>query len=241
MKRTLLLSATLLSLASAPLAYAQQPDPAPSPAASQAAPIIRATPPPRDPGARQDHPPQRMIMSRDIQIIAPGGRGNQSRIAPPGIWWKNPDLVQKLNITPDQQARMDGIFQQSRIQLIDLKANVEKQDVILEPMLDANPPDTNKVLTQIDKTAQARAELEKANARMLLGVRAVLTPDQWSRLQAEQRSNRHTIIIRKGGPEGSEGITPARGPRLEGHGPSASLEDLDIDIDLGPDTPAPAL
>jgi hypothetical protein len=33
--------------------------------------------------------------------------------------------------------------------------------------------------------AQARAELEKANARMLLGIRRVLTPDQWKKLQAE--------------------------------------------------------
>ena len=42
-----------------------------------------------------------------------------------------------------------------------------------------------KVLAQIDRIAQARAELEKANARMLLGLRGVLTLDQWKKLQAE--------------------------------------------------------
>jgi len=31
--------------------------------------------------------------------------------------------------------------------------------------------------------AQTRAELEKANARMLLGIRRVLNPDQWKKLQ----------------------------------------------------------
>jgi hypothetical protein len=31
--------------------------------------------------------------------------------------------------------------------------------------------------------AQARAELEKANARMLLGIRRVLNQDQWKKLQ----------------------------------------------------------
>ena len=35
----------------------------------------------------------------------------------------------------------------------------------MEPMLAANPPDTNKILAQIDHTAQARAELEKAMPR----------------------------------------------------------------------------
>jgi Spy/CpxP family protein refolding chaperone len=121
------------------------------------------------------------------------------RIGPPGIWWKNPDLVQKLSITADQQKRMDDIFQQSRLQLIDLKANVEKQEVTLEPMLDANPPDTNKVLAQIDRVAQARAELEKANAKMLLGIRGVLTADQWTKLQQEERTNRKVIFRRDGG------------------------------------------
>ncbi len=57
----------------------------------------------------------------------------------------------------------------------------------MEPMLAANPPDTNKVLAQIDHTAQARADLEKANAKMLLGIRNVLTPDQWTKLQAEEK------------------------------------------------------
>jgi Spy/CpxP family protein refolding chaperone len=126
------------------------------------------------------------------------------------MWWKNPDIVQKLTLTSDQQKRMDDIFQQSRLQLIDLKANVEKQEVMLEPMLSANPPDTNKVLAQIDRVAGARAELEKANARMLLGIRGVLSADQWTKLQAAQRDNQRFMFHFKGGPDGP-GFGP--GPR----------------------------
>ena len=137
-----------------------------------------------------------------------GGMHSGFRIGPPGIWWHNPDLIQKLNLTPDQQKRMDDILQQSRLQLIDLRANVEKQEVLMEPMLATNPPDTNKILAQIDHTAQARAELEKANAKMLLGIRNVLTPDQWTKLQAEQRDRRSMRMRREGGtPGGSEGPT----------------------------------
>ncbi len=99
-------------------------------------------------------------------------------------------MVQALSLSADQQKRMNDVFQQARLQLIDLKANVEKQNVLLEPMLDANPPDTTRVLAQIDRVAQARAELEKTNAKMLLGIRSVLTPEQWTKLQAEERSHR---------------------------------------------------
>ena len=125
------------------------------------------------------------------------------RIGPPGIWWHNADLIQKLALTPDQQKKMDDILQQSRLQLIDLRANVEKQEVLMEPMLAANPPDTNKILAQIDQAAQARAELEKANAKMLLGIRNVLTPDQWTKLQAEERQHRGMRI--RGGSKGPGG------------------------------------
>jgi Spy/CpxP family protein refolding chaperone len=111
-----------------------------------------------------------------------GGMGAGFRIAPMGMWWKRPMVVQRLTLTPEQTKKMDGIFEQSRLQLIDLKANVEKQNVLLEPLLSANPPDTAKALAQIDKVAEARAELEKANARMLLGIRSVLTPGQWTKL-----------------------------------------------------------
>ena len=145
-----------------------------------------------------------------------GGEGMRSglRIGPPGIWWHNADLIQKLNLTPDQQKKMDDILQQSRLQLIDLRANVEKQEVLMEPMLAANPPDTNKILAQIDHTAQARAELEKANAKMLLGIRNVLTPDQWTKLQAERRDRRGMRM--RGGPDGQGG--PGAPPNPAGPG-----------------------
>jgi Spy/CpxP family protein refolding chaperone len=141
-----------------------------------------------------------------------GGIHSGFLIGPPGIWWHNPDLIQKLTLTPDQQKRMDDILQQSRLQLIDLRANVEKQEVLMEPMLAANPPDTNKILAQIDHTAQARAELEKANAKMLLSIRNVLSPDQWTKLQAERRDHRGMRMRHGDMPGGPGGPAPQRGP-----------------------------
>jgi Spy/CpxP family protein refolding chaperone len=111
-----------------------------------------------------------------------GGMG-EGHFGPGGMWWKNPLVVQRLTLTPDQVTRMDAIFQKSRIDLIDLKANLEKQEVMLEPLLSANPPDTAKATLQIDKVADARASLEKANAKMLLSIRGVLTADQWTKLR----------------------------------------------------------
>ncbi len=111
----------------------------------------------------------------------------------PGRWWNNPQMVQKLAINSDQQKKMDDIFQQNRLRLIDLNATLQKEELIMEPLVGADQPDETKILGQIDKVAQARAELEKANARFLLGIRRILTPDQWKKLQAETQSGPNEI------------------------------------------------
>lgn len=184
MRHTTLLTLALLAPLSGSFLLAQQPG--------------NGGPPPPSPG-----------MGRSMHMGPGDSRG---RFGSMGMWWKNPDLVEKIGLTADQQKKMDDIFQQSRLQLIDLRANVEKQEVEMEPMLAANPPDTNRILAQIDKTAQARAELEKANARMLLGIRSVLTPDQWTKLQAE-RGNRRMRDRRGPGGPGNPGDAGKPGPQ----------------------------
>src|SRR3569833_2149338 len=100
-----------------------------------------------------------------------------------GRWWNNQKIVEKLKLTDDQRKAMDDIFQKHRERLVDLRANVEKAEIEMEPMVRADQPNESAVLGQIDKVAQARAELEKANARFLFALRAKLTPDQWKQVQ----------------------------------------------------------
>jgi Spy/CpxP family protein refolding chaperone len=155
-------------------------------------------------------------MSGGRGMAGGGMMGGGLRIAPPGMWWKNPGIVTRLTLTPEQTKKMDDIFQASRIELIGLKANVETENARLDPMLSANPPDTAKTLAQIDKVAQARANLEKADARMLLGIRSVLTPDQWTKLHAGGPGG----FGRPGGPgaPGGAAATPGAPGQANGYG-----------------------
>jgi protein CpxP len=118
----------------------------------------------------------------------------------PGRWWNNPEMAQKLGLTPDQQKRMDDIFQQNRMKLIDLNASLQKEEATMDPLMEADQPDEARILAQIDRVAQARAELEKADARMLLGIRRTLTPEQWKKLQAEGPGPRRGTGGHGGGP-----------------------------------------
>ncbi len=104
----------------------------------------------------------------------------------PGKWWLDPGIAQRLDLTADQQKRIESLFQQNRPRLVDLSAALRKEEATMDSLMQADHPDEPRILAQIDRIAEARAELEKANARFLLGIRTVLTPDQWRRMQADR-------------------------------------------------------
>ncbi len=91
----------------------------------------------------------------------PGGPGGPLHVGPPGRWWDDPDFVKRLGLSSDQQKKMDEIFNTNRLKLIDQFAALQKEEAIMEPLVAADPPDEGKLLAQIDRVAQARAELEK--------------------------------------------------------------------------------
>jgi Spy/CpxP family protein refolding chaperone len=138
-----------------------------------------------------------------------GGRG--MGIVPHGMWWKNPDTVKLLNITPEQQKQLDKILLDSRVQLIQMHAILEEEQLKLEPLLNATPFDQQRAFGQISHIADLRADLEKTDARMLLSLRGVLSADQWTKLQSEKHSRR----MGDWGPDGQRGP----GSRNWHHGP----------------------
>ncbi len=212
MNPKLLLAASLLL--SVP-AFSQDATPPPPPDGAQTLP---GGAPPR---GRGPHGPGAMTMRGDKR--GPGGmehgmeggmRGRERGLLPPGIWWKNPELTARIGLSAEQQKRIEDTFLQSRIQLIHLHASIEEEQVKLEPLLGTNPIDQGKALAQINKVADLRADMEKANAKMLLSIRGVLTADQWTKLQAEHHMRGGRGDGFKGGPNGGPG-----GPRGE-NGPA---------------------
>jgi Spy/CpxP family protein refolding chaperone len=111
-------------------------------------------------------------------------------LGPPGRWWSDPRLVQLLQLTAAQQKAMDNVFEQNRAKLIVLNNALRREEAILKPLVAADTLDEAKIVSQIDRVAQSRAELEKANGRMLIELRKLLVGDQWRRLQADDPANR---------------------------------------------------
>jgi Spy/CpxP family protein refolding chaperone len=102
----------------------------------------------------------------------------------PGPWWKNTEIVARLGLSPDQVSRIDQTFLEHRLRLVDLRAELEKLEIGLQPLLDAERPEEAKVAAQIDLIAAARGRLEKEHVLSLLAIRRVLGVEQWKKLQA---------------------------------------------------------
>jgi periplasmic protein CpxP/Spy len=133
-----------------------------------------------------------------------------------GQFWNNPRIVAQLKLTDDQRKAMDGIMQDHRVKLIDLRANLEKAEVSMQPLMKADQPNETAILAAIDKIAQARAELEKGNARFLLAIRGQLTADQWKQMQAMHENHEGDRGPRDGQRDGwGQG---GQNPRFNGQG-----------------------
>ena len=119
----------------------------------------------------------------------------------PGRWWKRAGVAKALALDDAQIQKIEQIFQDSRLKLVDLHASLQKEEIKLEPMIEADNPDENAVLGAIDRIAADRAALVKANAQMAFAIRRVLTPYQWKKLRTLWRQRDH-FPAPMGGPRG---------------------------------------
>jgi len=125
---------------------------------------------------------------------------------PPGKWWKRPRVVQMLKLTPEQQEKLEEIFARNRKSFVDLKADVEKNQIDVEELVAKKDADPRKVSAAVDALELSRMKLRKSMTMMFLEQKAVLTPQQWT-LFLERRDEWR----RERGEEKRRGETERRG------------------------------
>ena len=103
---------------------------------------------------------------------------------PMGAWWKNSEIANKLQLSDQQVQQLENAFYQHRMKLADLRANIEKQDLAMQQLLDAPTPNDSAILAQVDQRSAARNQLDREFTQMTLDFRKILTPDQWKQLRA---------------------------------------------------------
>jgi Spy/CpxP family protein refolding chaperone len=119
-----------------------------------------------------------------------------------GKWWKRPRVAKELALTPDQTKQIDEIFARDRPRLIDLKADLQKKQFSLQQAIDQEAG-REELERRIDAVEDARKNLQKTRALMVIDMKKVLTTEQWDRLRQmrdERRERRRQA--REDRPEG---------------------------------------
>lgn len=112
----------------------------------------------------------------------------QGSKTPPGIrgvkWWQSDYYIKELGLTAEQTRRMEEIFQGALPTLKVQMATLEEAEAKFERLVERG--DDNQVMEQVNLVEAARADLNKTRTLMLLGMRKVLTSNQWARFTALQ-------------------------------------------------------
>ena len=125
---------------------------------------------PRDmPGGSPDH--------------SPGATRHPLQHGPVGRWWDNKKYAHTVGLTDTQQRRMDGVFADNRAALVSGLDTLRRAEARLDAVSAMDHPSEGELNAEIQNVAQARADLEKANAHMVLQLRNEMTAEQLSRVE----------------------------------------------------------
>lgn len=106
---------------------------------------------------------------------------------PPGRWWAEPQVVERLNLSDEQQETIRDLVYDHARRMIDLKADVERAGLDLAESVKRDDFDPAAVRTAHAAFQSARSKLENERFEMLLAVRGVLSAEQWASIQEMQR------------------------------------------------------
>jgi hypothetical protein len=102
---------------------------------------------------------------------------------PPGKWWRQQPMVTSLQLTEDQQEKLESVFRGSANELIDLKGEVEKANIALRGELDQPQLNRQNILRAATRLNEAQGRKFARELAMLVDMRGVLTDAQWNRMR----------------------------------------------------------
>ena len=108
----------------------------------------------------------------------------------PGRWWNDKHFIKQLSLRPEQQMKMDAVFDAHKAALASSLQNLRQQRAQLNSLSQKDLQDENKVLASIDHVVAARADLAKETTQLLAALRKELGPQQAAAFDKEIQKNR---------------------------------------------------
>ena len=98
-------------------------------------------------------------------------------------WWQNQKLVERLALESDELKALDEQHYQSKLLLIDFKAQIQKNRLALGSLLDEKDLDKNDAFSAFNRLEQSRKNLSTEMFRYLLEVRDIIGVNRFIQLK----------------------------------------------------------
>jgi Spy/CpxP family protein refolding chaperone len=146
-----------------------------------------------------------MIMKRTLVLmllVASSGvlAANEFNL-PPGRWWENEHLIDRVGLTDEQREQITGLVYDHAHRMIGLNADVKRAELELASLVAQPEFEVDRVRAAFAAFQAARQALERERFEMLLAVRETLTAEQWQTIQELQKEMRRRRWSQERGPQ----------------------------------------
>lgn len=160
-----------------------------------------------------------------LALAAPAaafGRGHPGRGGHGGPGGHGPHLgamidhhAELLGLDEDTRATIRQIVEDSHAERKELRRETKEARAILHEMLEADVPDRDAVLDQVERVGELKTASKKHRVETLLEIRSLLTPEQRATLKEMRESfrERHLGAIFEACETERAELCPERGPR----------------------------
>lgn len=140
------------------------------------------------------------------------GAGGLLEMLPPAQWWRDVHLVEGVDLTEEQIARLEEIYagNDEAMRLVrDRRGAMEE----IEETLEKERPAPEEITAAARRLREIDDALFERQLRILIDVRQVLSQRQWERLEDNLEEDRRPMRMRQGSGRGGFGGGGRRGGR----------------------------
>lgn len=122
-----------------------------------------------------------------------GNFGGDDDLLPEANWWHSPHLAETVNVSGEQIQQLDKLQTEQGDEIERLSRDVMVASRDIRNAVNQHDAVANDITAAGDRVASLRDQLFRRRIAMLAGERAILTYDQWTKLQqqfAEERMDR---------------------------------------------------
>jgi len=122
-----------------------------------------------------------------------GNFGGDDDLLPEANWWHSPHLAEAVNVSAEQMQQLDKLQTEQGDEIERLSRDVMVASRDIRNAVNQHDAVANDITAAGDRVASLRDQLFRRRIAMLAGERAILTYDQWTKLQqqfADERMDR---------------------------------------------------